>query len=397
MVGHTIRERGLIYKPQLLAITLIVIIALGLFLQSLDWGSSLISISSLSFIPDAFADHGEEIILSLNDTSFAQKSPEEDNQVKVIVNYATQDPMAVNDLVKGIMKVYSPNGTLLKTSSSPTPFPVSTSGKAQLATTLTDNSQDSVTAKIVFTNPIKTETVSNELLVKIDLAKGIPPVTSDEKQIETEAVQNKKPVATALTQKENEAVPEQGRLVSSQDEGQRPITQQPTTQQPTTQQPITQQPVKPTGPLFPGAPHTFTSETANPSVIEICGDGLDNDADALTDFKDGDCLVKASPSTQPSQEEHLTGAASAEVCNDTLDNDLDAKIDSEDEECTSVAPLNQQLKSSSQQGQESENSNNDNDNDEEQLASDEEDEEDEEDEDNDDENNEDNDDENKED
>jgi hypothetical protein len=380
MVGLTIREKGLIYKPQLLAITLIAIIALGLFLQSLDWGSSLISISSLSFIPDAFADHGEEIILSLNDTSFAQKSPEEENQVKVIVNYATQDPMAVNDLVKGVMKVYSPNGTLLKTSSSPTPFPVSTSGKAQLATTLTDNSQDSVTAKIVFTNPIKTETVSNELLVKIDLAKGIPPATPDEKQIETEAMQNKKPVATALTQKENEAVSEQGRLVSSQDEGQQPITQQP----------ITQQPIKPTGPLFPGAPHTFTSETANPSVIEICGDGLDNDADALTDFKDGDCLVKASPSTQPSQEEHRAAAASAEVCDDTLDNDLDAKIDSEDEECTSVDPLNQQLKSSSQEGQESENSNNDNnDNNEEQLASDEEDEEDEEDEDNDDENKED--------
>ena len=374
MVGLTIRERGLIYKPQLLAITLIAIIVLGLFLQSLDWGSSPISISSLSFIPDAFADHGEEIILSLNDTSFAQKSPEEENRVKVIVNYATQDPMAVNDLMKGVMKVYSPNGTLLKTSSSPTPFPVSTSGKAQLATTLTDNSQDSVTAKIVFTNPIKTETISNELLVKIDLAKGIPSATPDEKQIETEAVQNKKPVATALTQKENEAVSEQGRLVSSQDEG---------------QQPITQQPIKPTGPLFPGAPHTFTSETANPSVIEICGDGLDNDADALTDFKDGDCLVKASPSTQPSQEEHLAAAASAEVCDDTLDNDLDAKIDSEDEECTSVAPLSQQLKSSSQQGQESENSNNDNDNNEEQLASDEEDEEDEEDDDNDDENKED--------
>jgi hypothetical protein len=368
MVGLTIRRGALIYKPQLLAITLIVIIALGLFLQSLDWGSSLISVSPLSFIPDAFADHGEEIILSLNDTSFAQKSPEEENQVKVIVNYAAQDPMAVHDLVKGVMKVYSPNGTLLKTSSSPTPFPVSTSGKAQLATTLTDNSQDSVTAKIVFTNPIKTETISNELLVKMDLIKGIPPATLDEKQIETEAVQNKKPVATALTQEENQVVSEQGRLVPSQDEG---------------QQPITPQPIRPTGPLFPGAPHAFTSETANPSVIEICGDGLDNDADALTDFKDGDCLVMDSPSTQPSQEEQLTAAAaSAEVCDDTLDNDLDAKIDSEDEECIPTAPLHQQLKSSSQEGQESENSNNNNNNNnnEEQPASDE-DEEDEEDED----------------
>jgi hypothetical protein len=367
MIELTMRKGRLIYKPRLLAITLIVIIALGMFLQSLDWGSSLISVAPLSFIPDAFADHGEEIILSLNDTSFAQKSPEEENQVKVVVNYATQDPMAVHDLVKGVMKVYSPNGTLLKTSSSPTPFQVSTSGKAELSTTLSDNSQDSVTAKIVFTNPIKTETVSNELLVKMDLIKGIPPSTPDEKQIETEAAQNKKPVATALTQKENEEVSGQGRRVPSQDE-----ESQAEEQQPITPQAITPQPIRPTGPLFPGAPHTFTSETANSSVIEICGDGLDNDADALIDLRDGDCLVMASPSTQAPQEKQLT-AASTEVCDDTLDNDLDAKIDSEDEECVSIPPLNQQLKSSSQEGQESENSNNNDDNNEEEPASDEED------------------------
>src|SRR5215216_3639961 len=290
MVGLTIRERGLIYKPQLLAIALIVIIALGLFLQSLDWGSSLISISSLSFIPDVFADHGEEIILSLNDTSFAQKLPEGENQVKVIVNYATQDPMAVNDLVKGVMKVYSPNGTLLKTSSSPTPFPVSISGKSQLATTLTDNSQDSVTAKIMFTNPIRTETVSNELLVKTDLVKGITPASPDEKQIETQAVQDEKRVVTPPIPAGNEEVTEQPPVVQPQEEQQQPIT--------------------PTGPLFPGAPQTFTSESATPSQL--------------------------------SQEEQLTAsAASVEVRDDTMDNDLDAKIASEDEECISTAPLNQ--------------------------------------------------------
>ena len=331
-----LKER-LIYKPQVLAITLSLVIALGLFLQSLDLDFFLHNISLLSSIPNAFADHGEEIVLSLNDTSFAQKSPEEGNQVKAIVNYATQDPMAVRDLVKGVMKVYSPNGTLLKTSSSPTPFPASTSGIAQLATTLTDNSQDSVTAKIMFTNPIRTEAVSNELLVKIDLVKGIAPASPDENQIKTEAVQDEKPVVTSPIPAEDAEVTEQPPVVPPQEE---------------------QQPITPTGPLFPGAPQTFTSETATPSVREICGDGLDNDADALTDFKDRDCLAITSPSIQLSQEEQLTAAASVEVCDDALDNDLDAKIDSEDEECILTAPLNQQLESKSQEGQESENSNN---------------------------------------
>src|SRR5919106_2525792 len=173
MVVLTIRRVGLICRPHLLAITLSLVIALGLLLQILDLPSSLLAIPSLSFIHSAFGDHGQEIVLSLNNSSFAPTSPDGVNKIKIVVNYATQDPMTVHDLVKGVMKVYSLNGTLLKTSSSPTPFPVSTSGNAQLATTLTDNSQDSVTAKIIFTNPIRTETVSNELLVKIDLVKGI--------------------------------------------------------------------------------------------------------------------------------------------------------------------------------------------------------------------------------
>jgi hypothetical protein len=166
--------------------------------------------------------------------------------------------------------------------------------------------------------------------VKIDLVKGITPASPDEKQIETQAVQDEKPVVTPSIPAENEEVTEQPPVVQPQEEQQQPIT--------------------PTGPLFPGAPQTFTSESATPSQL--------------------------------SQEEQLTAsAASVEVCDDTLDNDLDAKIDSEDEDCISTAHLNQQLESNSQEGQESENSNN-----EEQPQSDEGDEDDEDNEDEDDNN-----------
>jgi hypothetical protein len=120
MVSLTIQKKGLIYRADLLAITLSLVVALGLLLQGLDLPSSLPAILSLHLINNAFADHGEEIILSLNDSSFERSSPEGGNQVKVVVNYETQDPMAVQDLVKGVMKVYTSNGTLIKTSSSQT-------------------------------------------------------------------------------------------------------------------------------------------------------------------------------------------------------------------------------------------------------------------------------------
>ena len=133
-----------------------------------------VTISSAPLVQNAFADHGQEIVLTSKDASFAPvSSGEGGNQVKVVVNYAVHNPMIANDLVKGVMKVYSPDGTLLKTSSSPTPFPISNSyGTATLATTLTDPTIESVTAKIVFTNPIKTETISNELSVSVDLIRG---------------------------------------------------------------------------------------------------------------------------------------------------------------------------------------------------------------------------------
>ena len=120
MVILRITNVGLIYKPQFLAITLSLVIALGLLLQSLDLPSSLLAVPSFSFLNNAFAEHGQEIVISLNDSASAPIAPDGKNRVKVVVNYATQEPMVVNDLVKGVMKVYSANGTLLKTSSSPT-------------------------------------------------------------------------------------------------------------------------------------------------------------------------------------------------------------------------------------------------------------------------------------
>jgi hypothetical protein len=62
----------LIYKPQLLAITLILVIALGLLLQGMDLPSSLLNKSSLSFIHNAFGERGGKIVFSVFESSFTQ-------------------------------------------------------------------------------------------------------------------------------------------------------------------------------------------------------------------------------------------------------------------------------------------------------------------------------------
>lgn len=339
MVILRITNVALICKPQLLAITLSLVIVLGLLLQSLDLPSSLLAVPSFSFMNNAFAEHGQEIVLSLNDSSFAPIAPDGKNQAKVVVNYATQEPTVIHDLVKGVMKVYSANGTLLKTSSSPTPFAASSSGKLSLSTTLTDNTIDSVTAKIVFTNPIRTEIVSNELPVKLDLIRGLAPTSIEEEQPpQTASPQEEQPIVTPpmVTPPIPPPIPPEE------------VIEQP----PQTETVQEEQPLAPTVPFLQGAP-TFSTETTTNSNIELCDDGLDNDRDTLIDFEDGDCPAMTSSPTPP-QEQKLA-SATLEVCDDTLDNDLDGKKDLEDEECSATTPIEGQVAPNGREGEEGEN------------------------------------------
>ena len=366
MVILRITNVELINKPQLLAITLSLVIILGLLLQSLDLPSSLLAVPSFSFMNNAFAEHGQEIVLSLNDSSFAPIAPDGKNQVKVVVNYATQEPMVVHDLVKGVMKVYSANGTLLKTSSSPTPFAASSSGKLSLSTTMTDNTIDSVTAKIVFTNPIRTEIVSNELPVKLDLIRGMAPTSIEEEQPpQTESPQEEQPMVTPPMVTPPIPPPVPPEEVIEQPLVTPPIPPEEAIEHPPQTEPLQEeQPLAPTVPFLQGAP-TMSIETTTNSNIELCDDGLDNDGDTLIDFEDGDCPAITSSPTPP-QEQQLA-SATLEVCDDTLDNDLDGKKDLEDEECSATTPIEGQVASIGREGEEGE------DNDEEEQQSNEDD------------------------
>ena len=300
-----------------------------------------ITISSPTIVQSAFADHGQEIVLTSTDASFAPvSSGEGGNQAKVVVTYAVHDPMIVNDLVKGVMKVYSPNGTLLKTSSSPTPFPISNSyGTATLATTLTDPTIESVIAKIAFTNPIKTETFSNELPVSVDLIRGAALSGEPQEKMTTQAPPQSEEEAPIKPLSEDKILSTESTIVSSPTEEEQqpdelkeaPIIQgkQQTTSIESMPQTITNPSISPTTTTYTPVPHI---------AEEICNDGIDNDSDTLIDFSDEKCnpLQSQQQRGQPILQQGQTIAPTPEICDDDLDNDFDGKVDSRDEECSTI-------------------------------------------------------------
>jgi hypothetical protein len=125
----------------------------------------------------AFAYHGQEISQKLNYAHFLPiTSNNQSNQVKVVVNYSVTDPSIVNNQnMNAIMRVYTPDGTLIRTSSFPNGFIInSTSGQSQLATTLTNNTIKNVKADVIFTDAEKNANFSNPLSVDLNLGQKIP-------------------------------------------------------------------------------------------------------------------------------------------------------------------------------------------------------------------------------
>jgi hypothetical protein len=92
------------------------------------------------------------------------------HQVKVIVDYAP-----VSAAQNAIMKVYATNGTLIKISSFPSGLKTADTGKAQFATSLSDNTIKNVMASIMFTDSSKSANFSNPVNVKLNLGQAIQP------------------------------------------------------------------------------------------------------------------------------------------------------------------------------------------------------------------------------
>jgi hypothetical protein len=85
-------------------------------------------------------------------------------QVKVIVDYA---PISLGQYA--YMKIYGPNKTLLKISSSPHGVDTIAPGKVQFATTIPNSTIKQVTAYIMFTDSFRNVNYSNPINISLNL------------------------------------------------------------------------------------------------------------------------------------------------------------------------------------------------------------------------------------
>ena len=134
------------------------------------------------FLKRAFAAQGQEITLTLYNSSFGSLTSGGGNQVSVFVSYELNDRSIAGRIINAVMEVYGPNGTLVRTSSYPNGFVAHSNGGVEgLETTIKDQTVQSVNAFVTFRNLDKTETLSNELRVDLNLAgEGTGPTSTGE-------------------------------------------------------------------------------------------------------------------------------------------------------------------------------------------------------------------------
>lgn len=171
----------------LLSISLILYTLIGLMLQTTQTIESPIAhpLVSRMFPTEVFANQGEEILISLENSTFLPLKTAEGNQLKVSLNYDLRNASITGQTINAVMKLYDPDGALIKTSSFPAGFTAQTSGKAELKSTLTNKSIQELMANVTFTNFAKTDIISNELSIPLKLV-GIKPEVNSSNSTETE-------------------------------------------------------------------------------------------------------------------------------------------------------------------------------------------------------------------
>jgi hypothetical protein len=120
--------------------------------------------------PTASAQGTQGITISEGNSSFYPLTNTAANQVKVNIDYTVNDEALQNQVINAVMAVFSPNGTLLKTTSFPTGFTAQSDGGTQtIKTSFKDKSLTSITANVTFTDATKSRSISNVLTINLDL------------------------------------------------------------------------------------------------------------------------------------------------------------------------------------------------------------------------------------
>lgn len=118
-----------------------------------------------------FANHGKEIILKLNDAQFFLPSGKNIQQVKLTTTYSVSDSATIGKEISGTMKIFSSNGTVIKTTSIPNGFKADKTGFQQFVTSLPNSTIKNITTVVLFTDLNKTAPLSNSINTDLFLNK----------------------------------------------------------------------------------------------------------------------------------------------------------------------------------------------------------------------------------
>ena len=173
-------------------IVMLAIVSILVLVQQTPTSSFL---SSLAITQSAYANHGQEAVLSIDNSTFTPLSLGGGNQVKVLASYTVQNSSIVGQTINAVMKLYASDGTLIKTSSYPSGFIAqNTNSTAELKSTVEDPSIQVVVANLTLTNAAKTEELSNEVSTRVNLqGASLTPTTNttaiQEEETDVESLQ----------------------------------------------------------------------------------------------------------------------------------------------------------------------------------------------------------------
>ena len=123
-------------------------------------------------------DSEQEVSIMLDSARFIPLTTGEGNQVNVFIKYTVNDPSTINSPINSVMKVYWPNRTLFKTSSSAEGFIANETGTWRHATTITNSKLVDPTAVVQFTNLAKTVPISNPVRIMLSLEQPAATTTT---------------------------------------------------------------------------------------------------------------------------------------------------------------------------------------------------------------------------
>jgi hypothetical protein len=132
---------------------------------------SIIVTFILSILEPLYANHGKEIVLKFNNGQFFVPLGKNIQQVRLTTTYTVSDPDIVDKQISGVMKVYTDNGTLIKTTSIPNGFKADKSGFQQFVTTIPTSSVQSIKAIVTFTELNQSAPLSNSVSKSLILNK----------------------------------------------------------------------------------------------------------------------------------------------------------------------------------------------------------------------------------